>query len=204
VGSDTGLGLIDEIDKSIKYYDERHGLSNINVVEILEKGDYLWIFTFQGIFRFDPIRETFESYSQLDGIGKLRNAVDQDAIKDKKGNFWILGEKGLFTFHPDNLFPDPKPPQIIINDLKINNQSIFTTFKTNTTNTLGLLKFPYFENNIAIDFVGIHLDNSKQNTYQYILEGHQKNWQNVGNDRTARFSNLPPGNYTFKVKAALK
>ena len=60
----------------------------------------------------------------------------------------------------------------------------------------------YDQNDFVIKYVGIHFDAPKMVQYQYKMEGFHEEWQKVGTERTARFNNLSPGEYTFLVKAA--
>jgi len=64
------------------------------------------------------------------------------------------------------------------------------------------LTLPYHQNDLTLEYVGIHFDNSDKITYQYKMEGVHEDWVKVGTERTARFNNLPAGKYTFLVKAA--
>ncbi len=61
----------------------------------------------------------------------------------------------------------------------------------------------YAENNINFSFTGIHLDDPANLTYDYILEGADKKWIRGAKERIARYSDLQPGDYTFKVKAGI-
>src|SRR5690606_8972265 len=56
-------------------------------------------------------------------------------------------------------------------------------------------------NYITFQFVGITINRPKQVRYKYFLEGLDKNWSSITNKPEARYSNLPNGTYTFKVKA---
>jgi hypothetical protein len=55
---------------------------------------------------------------------------------------------------------------------------------------------------IGVDFLSLNYFNTTQNQYQYFLEGLDEHWNNIGNEHTLRFSNLPAGNYTLKIRAA--
>ena len=57
------------------------------------------------------------------------------------------------------------------------------------------------QNDVTLEYVGIHFNNPEKIQYQYKMEGVHEDWQRVGSERTARFNNLAPGEYTFFVKA---
>ena len=55
---------------------------------------------------------------------------------------------------------------------------------------------------MSIEFIAIHYSNPSANKYAYKLENYDDEWRNVGNQHVAFYPSLPPGEYTFKVKAA--
>ncbi len=63
------------------------------------------------------------------------------------------------------------------------------------------LVLPYRHNNISVDFGSVELNRPNLVRYQYILEGHDKEWSPVGNMASAIFGNLPEGTYVFKLRA---
>ncbi|MEZ5196788.1 MAG: triple tyrosine motif-containing protein [Bacteroidales bacterium] len=68
--------------------------------------------------------------------------------------------------------------------------------------SIGSIELTYSENNISIDYRGIQYDDPAKNKFSYMLENYDKSWRVVGNQRSAFYYNLPPGSYTFKLKAA--
>ena len=59
-------------------------------------------------------------------------------------------------------------------------------------------------NSFDVDFEAINIDYRNDIAYQYILEGYDHDWSEMTMDGTARFRNVPPGNYTLKIKALRK
>ncbi len=64
------------------------------------------------------------------------------------------------------------------------------------------IQLSYDQNDITLEYTGIYLHNSHKIQYQYFMEGVHEDWVQVGTERIARFNNLQPGSYSFKVKAA--
>ena len=62
-------------------------------------------------------------------------------------------------------------------------------------------RLPYYLNNIAFEYIGICLSNPQKVRYQFKLEGFDKTWSPVTNETSARYPNLSPGKYSFKVIA---
>ncbi len=63
------------------------------------------------------------------------------------------------------------------------------------------LELPYNINHVTFHFSGIDWSSPDKIQYQYILEGIDKDWSPASPDNKALYSNLPCGDYTFKVKA---
>src|SRR5262249_31262437 len=59
--------------------------------------------------------------------------------------------------------------------------------------------FPYNQNFYQFEFVALNYTHSQKNRYKYKLEGVDNNWIDAGSQRSARYSDLPPGRYAFKV-----
>ena len=48
----------------------------------------------------------------------------------------------------------------------------------------------------------VHYSNPEANRAMYMLENYDKSWRPAGSEHTAYYYNIPPGNYTFRIKAA--
>ena len=55
---------------------------------------------------------------------------------------------------------------------------------------------------LEIDYIGLDLPSPEKVTYQYMLEGEDKTWHDVGNRRQAFYTRLGPGKYRFRVRAS--
>ncbi len=75
-------------------------------------------------------------------------------------------------------------------------------FKSDTAiSLLHKVELPYNQNTIAIEYVPLEFTNPLKNKVQYMLEGADEDWLMAGNQSMARYTNLRPGSYIFKVKA---
>ncbi len=111
--------------------------------------------------------------------------------KDARGNIYFGTEKGIVVYNGGlaNLLTNPVPH---IESLKVANQKIETD---------GGLVFGYEENNITVNYVGFWFQNPEAVSYKYQLENYDRDWISSG-DRTATYSSLPPGDYTFRLKVS--
>ncbi|HKI43849.1 MAG TPA: two-component regulator propeller domain-containing protein, partial [Balneolales bacterium] len=201
-----GLSRYNPEKGKIKTYTLNDGLPSMAIQGILgdEKNKVLWLSTFNGISRFNMKNETFNNFSLEDGI---QGALYADAAyaRTKSGTFVFGGNNGITYFNADDVSRKSIPPKVFITDFKVANKSytsfLNTPYKTEK-NKKHELSFSYDQNNISIEYTGIQYDNPSRNQFAYKLENYDDSWRNVKKNRTAYYYNLPPGNYTFQVKAA--
>jgi signal transduction histidine kinase/ligand-binding sensor domain-containing protein len=201
-----GLSRYDLNDSTIRTYTTADGLPSMSIQGILadEKKRALWLSTFEGLSRFNIGDEQFNNFSLDDGIQGLLFA-DGACLKTSKGLFIFGGNNGITVFNPEDIAKNSPPPKIFIRDFKIGNRSvniIGNALNDDGSNKLNDIVLSFDQNNISIDYIGIHYANPSRNRFAYKLENYDDNWREVGNLRTAYYYGLPPGKYTFRVRAA--
>jgi signal transduction histidine kinase/ligand-binding sensor domain-containing protein len=201
-----GLNKYNLVTKRIKTYTLDCGLPSMSVQAILpdEKGHALWLSTFEGMSRFDLKTEQFYNYTLADGI-QSQLFADGACLKTSRGLLIFGGSNGITVFNPEDVNRNSIPPKVFLTDLKLFNKSVLPGDQS-------VLKKPIYEtkqitlshnqNNLSIEFLALHYSNSALNKYSYKLENFDNEWRNVGNQRIAFYPNLPPGEFTFNVKAA--
>ncbi|MEM9679757.1 MAG: LytTR family transcriptional regulator DNA-binding domain-containing protein, partial [Bacteroidota bacterium] len=123
----------------------------------------------------------------------------KSVIKDSSNNLWFGGVNGITTFNPELIKKDnPHEPYVYITDLRVATSD--STFSI--ANFKSPITLPWRHNTIEIEYVGLNYTNSSQNSYKYIMQGHDPNWVETHTPNTARYVRLPVGSYNFKVNAA--
>ena len=94
-------------------------------------------------------------------------------------------------------------PPVIITELEIDNKEIQTGNKLlpKSLNQLEELELSYKENAFSLLYASLSYCTPNKNKYAYKLEGFDKDWNYVGSQNKATYTNLPAGTYLFKVKA---
>jgi signal transduction histidine kinase/ligand-binding sensor domain-containing protein len=201
-----GLSRYNVETRKIRTYKISDGLPSMSIQGILpdEKNKALWLSTFEGISRFSIADEQFNNYSQEDGIqGRL--FADGAYLKTSGGFFVFGGNNGITVFNPADIANNSVPPKVFIMDFRIGNTSMGKSTKISGLNGMKKMNeivLDFTQNNISIEFTGIHYGNPVRNKFAYKLMNYDDDWRLVGNVRTAYYYNLPPGNYVFQVKAA--
>jgi signal transduction histidine kinase/ligand-binding sensor domain-containing protein len=192
--------------REIKTYTTSDGLPSMSIQGILpdEPNNALWISTFDGISRFSIDVEQFNNFSLIDGIqGRL--FADGAYLKTTSGLFMFGGNNGITVFDPNEIEKNSMPPRVYITDFKVGNTSVAVgsnLLSHGGTDNPKEIALKYGQNNISFDYTGIHFASPSRNTFAYKLENYDDNWREVGNQRTAYYYGLPPGKYTFRVRAA--
>ncbi len=190
----------------IKYYTIKDGLPSMGIQGILpdEKNKALWLSTFEGMSRFSITEDQFNNFSMEDGIqGRL--FADGSYLKTLNGLMIFGGQNGITVFNPNDITKNSAPPKVFITDFKIGEVSILSindSLAKNVRDKSKNIMLNFNQNNLSINYIGIHYANPANNKFSYKLENYDDNWREVGTVRTAYYYNLPPGGYTFRVKAA--
>lgn len=210
VGTFSG-GLImlkDHLEETVEFT-ESDGLPDNIVSGILcdSAGD-IWISTSRGLAR---LRTSDDSTS----IEPFTTAARNDqfninaAFTTSRGEFLFGSSDGFSLFEPSQITRtriNPYPPKIAITSFRIFNREITTTDKNSPLsadiNETSHIRLNYDQSVITFEFSALNFFHSEKNRYAYKLQGFEKEWNEVGNKRSATYTNLEPGEYTFQVKAA--
>lgn len=200
-----GLLLFNRSTGTYKRFDETAGLSNNSVLKILEDNNgNLWMSTFNGISVFDPTLNTFRNFSQSDGLQS--NQFNYNAgLKLRSGQFIFGGIKGMNIFYPGNILDrKPNPLTVLLVGLRIDNTPVEVNsqyIQKRSADDIESIKLPFDKAVLSFDYVALNYSISDKIRYAYYLEGWDKSWNYVGRIRTANYTRLNEGSYTFHIKA---
>jgi len=201
-----GLHRLNISEMSFEYINSKNGLPNDVIYGILEDSkSNLWMSTNLGIICYNKVSREVRNFIKADGLQS--NEFNTYAYaKGGNGKMFFGGINGLNIFHPDNFNKNQNLPKVWITGLEVNNQNIeygdasgllFKAIEYTSSVTL-----PFHQNNVSIEYVGLEYTAPSKNNFSFYLEGAEKEWVHTTTDNKANYLNLPPGNYTFKVKAA--
>lgn len=202
----TGLSKYVREDDRFENYYQSDGLPANELRSITEDDNgKLWIGSISGISKFDPVNETFTNYDRIDGL--QGNEFSRYSVhKTRNGELLFGGMNGFNIFHPDDIINNPNTPEVYLTDLKLFNESVNLNDPDSplqkhisATDTLVL---SYQQNVITFDFIALNYTQPEHNQYAYWIEGFEENWNYVGAQRNATYTNLRPGEYVFHVKAS--
>ena len=202
--SGGGLARLDKRTGRCRRFSTRDGLPNNVIYGLLSDDDgQLWMSTNKGLCCFDPETHAVRNF---DGRHGLQNdEFNRYAFcKTGDGTLFFGGISGLNHFHPRELRIDERPVQVAITDIKLANRSIALgaadALLKVPTHLAEELVIPYAEAHmLSIDFASMEYIALGNRTYQYQLEGYDRQRIDAGQAHSANYTNLDPGDYTFKV-----
>jgi signal transduction histidine kinase len=210
IGTSIGINKFNKKDGSCKVYTIKHGLPNNVVFGIQEDvNGNLWIGTLGGMSKFDPKKETFRNYGFEDGLQD--NMFNPHAfLYSSDGEMFFGGPNGLTTFFPDSIKDNAYRPEVVITDFKVFNKSVSIGADENgnerlvqSISTSDEINLSHKDYVFSFEFSASNYASPMKNRFAYRMEGFDENWVYTdANNRTATYTNLDPGNYVFRVKAA--
>ncbi|WP_448701268.1 two-component regulator propeller domain-containing protein [Mucilaginibacter sp. AW1-3] len=217
VGTDGG-GINYFDSKADRFYSisEDLGIANNTAHAILEdKAGRLWVSTNKGLscitikeFRvpFDKSMLRAANYGVADGL-QSNQFTTGAAIKTPDGNLIFAGINGITMFNPDRIKINSVKPQVVFTDFSIFNKSV--SFAGNDSplqkpiDETSEITLKYSQAFFSIKFAALNYINPEKNQFAFKLEGFSDgDWHYVGNQRVATYTNLDPGTYYFKIRAA--
>jgi signal transduction histidine kinase/ligand-binding sensor domain-containing protein/CheY-like chemotaxis protein len=206
VGTNGGLNQFDRRTGTFRAYREKDGLPNEVIYAILEDAQgLLWLSTNRGVSAFNPHTRTFKNYGLSDGLqGNAFNRMA--AFRTTEGELIFGGTSGLISFHPARLRTNPNVPPVYLTDLQIFNKSVRLGAEGSPLREALLftkaLTLAHDESVLSFEFAAINYTYTENNRYAYKLEGFDTDWNQAGRQRRVTYTNLDPGTYTLRVKAA--
>jgi signal transduction histidine kinase/sugar lactone lactonase YvrE len=187
-------------------FNKRRGLFDNGAFQILEDNrKRFWISSNHGIYRLNRDQLTAVAdgkeamvasvtYGRADGMlsAQCNGGGWPSGIKDANGLLWFPTQIGIAIVNPEKMLVVSQPPRVQIDSFSIDQQDPIYA-------NLATLKPG--QTNLEIDYTALSYTKPEQVTFSYKMDGVDEGWQKVGLRRTAYYTHLPPGNYSFRVKA---
>ena len=133
-------------------------------------------------------------FDASDGIRSVGNVggYSPHVVRTADGKLWFATLDGVSLIDPRHLPTNKLPPPVHV-------EQIIADRKTYDIN--GELRLPPLARDLQIDYTALSLVAPEKVRFRYKLEGHDKDWQDVGPRRQAFYSDLAPRSYRFRVSA---
>lgn len=203
--SGGGLFCFNEKQKMFSVYKRKDGLPNMYITGLLKDNhNNIWVSTYDGLVKFIPSSKKFFIFYEENGI--QNNQFTIGSLKSSTGELFFGDIDGAISFKPEEISTEAYKVPVVFTDFKIFNKPVpidgENPILLSDISEAKKVSLTYNMSSFTFTFAALDYTMSDKIQYSYIMEGFEKNWNNVGNRRYATYTNLDPGNYIFKVKAA--
>lgn len=176
-------------------------IPSCNICGIVEDQHVLWLTTTKGLVRYAP-GESCQVFTRSDGL-QSEQFLPNAALKASDGKIYVGSVNGFNAFYPYQIKTNKVLPPVVITGLEIFNKEIRIGDKKlpKALNWMTELDLSYKDHVFSLLYASLSYCTPEKNQYAYKLEGFDKDWNYVGSQNKATYTNLPAGTYVFKVKA---
>jgi predicted Ser/Thr protein kinase len=199
VGTNDGFLRFEPGSGRFTQYGTAEGLADTAIAGIqADRRGYLWMGTLKGISRFDPRTGSFLNYDYRDGL-RIREFNRAASCRTPDGRLYFGGINGFVGFSPEEVIPNRHPPPVVLTSLRLFDREIG---KPGAATGLREISLAHNENFLTFEFAALDFRVPEKNRFAFRMEGLDRDWVDGGNRNTARYPDLPPGDYVFRVRAA--
>lgn len=205
VGTQGGLNKYLPNSDSFQAITKLDGLRNDAIKGIInDKEEQLWLSTEAGIIRYDTRTGETVDYDVADGL-QSNEFNPNSFLTTAKGEYIFGGVNGLNIFTPNDIQKSTDVPDLFISGLKLFNRPVLpndgTGILQKDISQADSLTFNYDQSVFNIDFKALTYRHPEKVNYAYFLQGFETDWNYVGNESSATYTSIAPGNYTLRIKS---
>lgn len=204
--ADGGLNLMDPQTVTFQHFTTAEGLPSNVINAVVEDGTgKLWISTNKGLSRFDVEHRTFKNFDREDGLQSNEFNVNA-ALRARNGNLYLGGIYGFNAFSPTVLLRNPNVAPVVLTEVDVFNTPLRPgpagSPLHQAISEAKTLTLSYKASAVTFQFAALNFIDPQKNQYAYQLVGFDEAWRYSGTRHEATYTNLDPGRYVFRVKAA--
>jgi signal transduction histidine kinase/ligand-binding sensor domain-containing protein/AraC-like DNA-binding protein len=191
-------------DFIIKHFSVKDGIKDDYILSLVEDiYEYIWIGTESGLSRYNPLTEHIENFDKKNGLPEIFFSERTCTLApDGKVLFGTIN--GFYSISPEKIKLHNYTPNICLTSFQLYNKEVFPGQENSPLDkSISFTKeicLKSNQSNFAIEFSMLSFKSPESNQYSYILEGFEEDWNYIGTEHKAAYTNLPPGEYTFRVK----
>ncbi|MBS1660359.1 MAG: histidine kinase [Bacteroidetes bacterium] len=199
----NGLFRFDPEKNIFSNYSIKYGFPGNTIYKILEDDKRtLWISTPKGLVNFSPATKSIVNiYTTANGL--LSDQFNYNSgYKDSSGRMYFGSVKGMISFNPKDLTTSSFSPPVYITSIIADGVKISPAGQENRSLLYASkVSLNHRQSSFSIEFAALSYVSPEMTGYRYVMEGLDNKWSTIPTNQKVYFTNLPPGNYTFKVQA---
>ncbi|MCB0549773.1 MAG: response regulator, partial [Phaeodactylibacter sp.] len=205
LATDVGLLSLQLGSGETRRYTTEDGLSNNYVCGMLAEGDSaLWLSSNHGLSRFHIDSESFLNFFEQDGLS--HNEFNRKSyFKASDGRMYFGGLQGINAFYPDELLSSQRrrneAAKVVLNAFEYVDERQDATIQRFDFGEQPTIHLRYWHRSFSFEYALTDYRNPEEMAYSYRMEGYEDSWSPPSKFNFTRFSSLPAGRYTFRVRA---
>jgi len=205
VGTRSGLSRFEPAREAFRSWRRGDGLANEIVCGMMaDARGQIWLGTLGGLSRMSADGRRIDNFDVADGLqGSQFNP--RAVARSGEGELYFGGYNGMNAFFPERIGPTAPPPPIAITGFRVFDEPQVPSPDGPLSEDISLsetIRIPWRMNVIGFESAALDFTEPANNRYAYMLEGFDRDWVACGTRRLAMYTNLPGGEYVFRVRAA--
>ena len=201
----VGLVLFDKKNEKYKIFDVAHGLPNSSVQCISKHKNNLWLGTNNGLCQYNIATSEYYNYYQHDGLISSQFTSSDSYVEGN--NIYMATTDGCVVFIPQQIETRKVNSKVNITDFQIlqqeNDEDDKKVQVIGDKYSINSITLPHNYADFNIDYTCPEIILQDAVEYAYRLKNFNSTWNYVGKRKTAIYTNIPPGEYVFEVKAGI-
>ncbi|WP_316816442.1 two-component regulator propeller domain-containing protein [Pedobacter nyackensis] len=208
IGTSYGLNMLSQEESLkenplFKKFRMTDGLPNntIHAIEEANSGN-IWVSTNKGLARLNPVDGAIASFRESDGLQS--NEFSDGAVwKSASGALYFGGIYGFNYFMPERITENKVQPNLLVSGIQLGGKNLDENRLQVLRTVQGAVPeytVPRKSNFFQLSLKPMSFLNEAKNEFAYKLEGLDKNWNYSGGVGNIVYNNVPPGNYTMRVR----
>ncbi len=194
-------------DKDFVLFTENDGLTNNEVFGIVEDNlGFIWFSTENGLSRFNNKTASFENFNKSNGLTS-DGFSENTCLKMRDGRLVFGNSTGIEIISPEKIASPKISTEVTFTNFQLFNKDTYVSTPNSPLKKAiafaDKINLKHNQSSFSIEFSALNYLDKSKTQYAYLLENFDQGWNYVGAQRKATYTNLKPGHYIFKVKAAL-
>ncbi len=205
LGTDGGgLNQFNKKTGKFKIFGERQGIKSSVIYGIVKdlKGK-LWLSSNSGIYEFDPQAKSRRNFGKWDNLQSQQYNY-KAYYQGSDGKLYFGGINGFNAFYPDQVKTVSRPTPVSFTNFQLFNKNLDLGDEKSplqkSVNYTRQITLQHNQSVMSFEYAALSFISPNKTQYAFKMEGFDKDWNHVGSQRKATYTNLPAGDYTFKVK----
>jgi len=196
-GGVDGLYVVSPVSFKVqRRFGKKDGLASNNIQGLLcDKAGAIWILGNIGAAKYDPEIGSVQSFDARDGMEQSNHTLC-NAFLAPDGEVFFTSSEGFNYFYPDKIRSEKKPLHVFVTSVELKDTVI--NMPQHVIYQLG-----YYQNNLSFSYLAVDFKLGPSIQYRYLLKGFDTSFVYAGNQRIARYTNLPAGKYAFIVETSV-